>query len=396
MQVTKAGIQYLPFTILIVVGVLLFVFAPGYVIAYYEATYSESAHGNLTTGVNRSGASYPTGDCAHCHDTFDDSICGVNPLMLFELDNPDSQTHNFCFQCHASDGAAQQVTNYTYSRNFGGGTATFTTIYDAFNPITGSSHHLRSIQDYVTGKGGFTEDTNPCVVCHNPHTAQDNYPVTVYETLGGVNTAIRRSAHYQDNSSNLWGDEDYSHSGYDERLYDLSPDYQAPYYVGKTSYEPAGDDTDDGSNLPNFGRFCYDCHVYSNVYSKEQGRYLCAVNYYSSAHLGVSANGGGFGVLRAPYSETSRGVYILSCTDCHEPHGSTNPTLLRETVNGESGLSSGGRGTSTSCRWYYWCSACHDLTSHPVIWPEARCGQYVGCHLSDGLGGGGGNHGYQF
>ena len=223
------------------------------------------------------------------------------------------------------------------------------------------------------------------MVCHNPHTAQDNYPVTVYETLGGVNTAIRRPLHYQDYSSNLWGDEDYSHSGFDERKHDLSPDYQAPYYLGKTSYEPAGDDTYDGSNLPNFGRFCYDCHEYSNVYSQEHGRNLCALNFNSSAHLGVSANGGGFGILEAPYSEASRGVYILSCTDCHEPHGSTNECLLRETVNGTSGID-----IPSSEQWYYWCGACHNLSSHPVIYPEAHCGNSVGCHLS------GHNHGYQF
>ncbi|MBW1744697.1 MAG: hypothetical protein JRJ47_14920 [Deltaproteobacteria bacterium] len=67
----------MPTKILIVVGVLVWVFMASDAIAWYPATYAESAHGDPTSGVNRSGTECPTGtpcptgDCAHCHDTFE-------------------------------------------------------------------------------------------------------------------------------------------------------------------------------------------------------------------------------------------------------------------------------------------------------------------------------------
>jgi hypothetical protein len=36
--------------------------------------YTDSAHGSATYGVNRPSVDHPTGDCAHCHDSLDDSI----------------------------------------------------------------------------------------------------------------------------------------------------------------------------------------------------------------------------------------------------------------------------------------------------------------------------------
>ena len=67
------------------------------------AGYANSAHGSTSYGVDRSTPpcqypnpspppeflDCPTGSCAHCHDTFDEPICGVNDLMLFGLSNED-------------------------------------------------------------------------------------------------------------------------------------------------------------------------------------------------------------------------------------------------------------------------------------------------------------------
>jgi len=124
MQITRYKKKCLPSTILTVVGAFVWVFMASDAIAWYPATYAASAHGDPISGVNRSTATcenWPdetcvTGSCARCHDTFDPNICENDPngLMLFAPNNPTSQTDNFClFQCHKSDGAAQQVTNYT-------------------------------------------------------------------------------------------------------------------------------------------------------------------------------------------------------------------------------------------------------------------------------------------
>lgn len=423
MQITKPNIQSLSTTTLIFVGVLVWVLSCGNVAI--AGSYSDSAHGDALSGVNRSSATcenWPeeqcvTGSCAHCHDTFDPSICGdnVNGLMLFASnENPSSQTDNFCFQCHKGSGSVQVggITNNDYGATFGGGTAIFDNIYDAFNPsgIYASSHDLATLQNYAkntTWGTWMTDNTNACTACHDQHFSQKNFPGAI-NLDGGVNTAVRRGNDVNDYPGDLWGDEPEVVSGRPEMMSDLMSDwsttYQAPYYVGGSDYEPANDGTVDGSNLPNFVWACAEtCHRLS-ADGREPVNWQTSNSSewpgHPSQHGRKAADSGTFGDLKAPYSEGSRGSYVLSCTDCHEPHGSTNSALLRTTVNGVSGLQAY-QGTSEDCRWYNWCSACHDLSEHTVLNQhpdptELRCGQYVGCHMSTGMGGTGGNHGHQF
>ena len=124
MQISKSTIRYLPTTIWIVVG--LFMWALSYGDVATADVYSDSAHGNTIYGVNRSNVvedpdypdRYAIGACIHCHDTFDASICGVNPLMLFA-----PYDENFCFGCHKDSGSYQTGgidINKSYSCNFGG------------------------------------------------------------------------------------------------------------------------------------------------------------------------------------------------------------------------------------------------------------------------------------
>ena len=387
---TNFEIRRFSLVLLMLAGVLGLVFTYSDVIAWYPAKYTESAH----VGVNRSTISsigYAAGNCAHCHEQHA-SIEGTShtpyDFALFAPNNQDSQTANFCFQCHKGVGSVQVggITNYTFSKNFGGGTATFTTIYDAFNPTTGtipSSHNLKDIQDWITGKVGFTSNSNPCVVCHNPHTAQDNHPVTL-SGKGGVKTAIRRVTHYENLNTNLWGDEDNATSGYAERMKDLTNNYQAPYYVGKTTYEPANNATADGSNLPNFAQFCYDCHQYSTISSTEHGT-LQPVNWTNSgvnrSVHGLFANDtGGWGSTKAPYTADDTTNYCLSCTDCHEPHGSTNEWLLRTCVNGKDNIS-----ITASGWWMEFCTACHVVAGGG--WHQSGSVICSDCHFHNAVDG---------
>ena len=533
--------------------------------------YRDSAHGSASTGVKREGTTYPQGDCTHCHDTFDASIC-QNPLMLFAADNPTSQTENFCFQCHSGKGTycyhegdtgsctatwrptinmtasynvyawwvdgpnratnapytiyyadiethddcspivivsetvrvnqqvnggqwnllgtypfadgtsgrvvlsddangyviadaikwefdgwtppppedpcysstgdppsfdfvvdnltaefvcdwtcvnhsgahpgggdsvqAGGIVNNEYGATFGGGAPKFDSVYDAFNPLGtwASSHDLAEVQSYAMGRSWgtwMTGDTNACLVCHDQHLSQKNFPVLA-SVNGGVKTAVRRGNDVNTRPGDLWGD----HSGIvgrPETMADLMLEwgmiYQAPYYGGTGDpvtgpFEPAGDSTADGSNLPNFFGACAEtCH--SEAIDPVDGP--IAVDWTTSMHGGGTANNspGDWGWLKPPYDEAFRGSYVLSCTDCHETHGSTNATLLRTTVNGVSGLTTGDKGCNypDGGYWYYFCSACHDIDyrfetgeGHMAVWPEARCGDNVGCHLFKTMG----------
>jgi len=348
--------------------------------------YADSAHGDVTWGVNRStatcenwpGGQCVTGSCAHCHDTFDPGICenDVNGLMLFaphDNPTPDPQTDNFCYECHKGTGSAQVggVTTHTYSTNFGGGTPTFTTIYDALNPATGtnpSSHNLVDVLDHAIDREyGFTSDTNPCLVCHDQHASQKNHPVTL-SGKGGVLTALRRPADFNVFPINVWGDEDAT-SGFNERMKDYTAKYQAPYYVGGSNFEPANNGTYDGSNLPHIVNFCrVGCHIRTDVYSTERSADLREIDWSDTGdkHGKNHADATLYGYTIAPYgSETYN--YVLACTDCHEPHGSTNEWLLRTCVNGKDNISVNWPGD-----WWEFCTACHVLTQQTTMYHQQR------------------------
>ncbi len=419
MQITESKIQHLSALIFILVGVLVWVLMSGDAATAASVSYADSAHGDTVEGVNRLDAGYPTGDCAHCHDSKGPDAC-VNELMLFAPMYPTGKQNNFCLRCHRGSASVQDggITNNDYGATFGGGTPMFNHIRAAFN-VSGtyvSSHTLGKVRNYARDNADWgswvTDDTNACLVCHDVHRSRENFPVEINGN-GGVKTAVRRGNDVNDYPGDLWGDEPYAVSGRNEMMADWTTGYQAPLR-GDSGYEPGpeGSTIQDGSNLPNFVSFCAQtCHRLSVKGHQPVNWQDSSSSEWPgdpSTHGKLSANGGGFGVLKPPYGNgydsDNRGNYVLSCTDCHEPHGSTNSALLRTTVNGVSGLQAYD-GSSPDCRWTYFCEACHEIypqdpgdppQQHPVIWPEARCGQYVGCHMSTGVGGVGGNHGYQF
>ena len=393
MQITRSKTQYLHTIIFIVVGVLVWVFTHSDVIADYQATYGESAHGNTDPGygVNRSEAGYNIGDCANCHDTFSESICGVNELMLFAPNNPTSQTDNFCFQCHKGTGSVQSggITNNDYGATFGGGTANSTNIKDAFNygppnqlenGTSGSSHRLPAINGWTKNRSigdWITDDTNACVVCHDPHNAQQNYPV-VTTGQGGVKTAIRRP-HARSSGTNTpwnqWGDES---GGSPPELTSENITYQPPKRAD-SGYEPAG------SNLPNFLRFCDYNSCHSVVIGDDahdayfaQGRNLYAIVWTPGGDTHGLQNSSSFsdkGITKPPYGVEATN-YVLSCTDCHETHGSPNQWLLRTTVNGVD------VGEFEQGKWYNFCLACHEFTVSygPHDFPDMMLCSTTSCH----------------
>jgi hypothetical protein len=354
-QITRAKTRYLSTALFAVVGVLLCILGFGSVTV--AATYSDSAHGNDSYGVSRSGTECPTdpcpqGDCTHCHDTFDDAVCG-NPLMLFAgifvtIGN------QFCTQCHSAVVDYQPITtNYPYSYTFGGypdpyyGHIKKQITDDHSTPdYCGSRHNMKRIRNYVKDDEngwGFGADPSPCVACHNPHMAQRNYPPAITE--GKLNTAVRRPSHYNSTApaDSLWGDDA------DERMSyyaaSVEGEYQAPYYgdTSGTQFEPSGNDSpSDGSDLPDYVTFCLDCHQYEQFDPDNNDRTIKAIDYANERHGAYPSNtcsptaGVQEGTVRAPYVDSENSNYVLSCLDCHEPHGAKKRQhLIRRMINGQ-------------------------------------------------------------
>lgn len=383
--------------IFMMVGMPVWVFTSIDAIAdYHNAKYTESAHGSSTAGVKRkpgqSTSDYARGNCAHCHEQHA-SIDGYShtayKFELFAPSNPTSQTDNFCFQCHCnlvSSKQSEMVENRDYGSTFGGGTASVSNIKDAFNSGPGgSSHDLAHVAEYARthfGSPWMTYDTNACIVCHDVHYSQKNYPVHI-NARGGVDTSIRRGIDVIDYPRNIWGDDPLATSGLSEMMSDWSLGYQAPFYVGGSpsnpKYEPADDNTSDGSNLPNLvGTCAQPCHRRS-VFA------LTPINWKElqsgtwpgmpDKHGRLLGNGSPYGNLKPPYTQAESYNYVLSCTDCHEPHGSVNEWLLRTTVNGISGLS------VADGKWYYWCQACHEVAAPYMVHDEPSKMEQTDCRF---------------
>ena len=388
---TRLEPRYLPTATVIVVALLVWVLSASGVAA--SDMYTDSAHGNTTYGVNRSDAGYETGDCAHCHDTFDDSLCGENQAMLFYgwID----KCNLFCYQCHVSSDGEMQVDNYLYCMNFGGLTKTWPGIYKQFcapaceNGNCGSRHDLGAIYNLINNDPygwGSPPVPNPCWACHNTHLAQRIGAAQHHPPYDPTKSCITRPSERYNNPSNpLWGDD--ASERMDQYAASVDGHYQAPYYGDisdanwELSYEPAGTASpSDGSNLPDYVTFCMDCHQYTQ-YDPERSQTVKVIEWgppwcttYNADKHGAHVSGDYDGTatyeqgnLRAPYDDIYKENgynYVLSCTDCHEPHGSPyRVDLIRRFVNGEdvsAGTQTGGCYTDDD--YEQLCGRCHTNT----------------------------------
>lgn len=342
--------------------VFLFLFCP---IPGNAGPYSDSAHGDNGYGVLRFSlqTNYARGNCGHCHKQHDANGDG----MLFEANftgyttNPYTADHNVCFQCHravSDEQADGGIINNDYSGTFSAATAKTNGIMAAFNQA--SYHNLYDLQQYIIGNSGsknfadFPDWVNPCSGCHNVHLAKANKRATGDPT----ETAISKPSEHK----NLWGDDSPA-----ERMSAYWPGYQPPNY-GNGNLEPDGNSSDavtQAAKTPNYNAFCTDCHNSSNsIYSTELGRNLRTFDWSLEAHGEGRAEDWRTRLeMQAPYADSSLGVYVLSCMDCHEPHGSSNVFLIRTSVN--AGAVSLPPGLES---WNDLCSRCHldigDLHEH--------------------------------
>ncbi len=323
----------------------------------YGKTYTESAHGDKSNGVSRVNG-YATGNCAHCHEMHAtlDEVTSPYPYTLF-YSNYIEQTDLICYNCHGYG----RVKNRSYSFRAGGWTGdTVDDLMESFNQT--SSHNLGDILNFIKDQDwGFNEHSTPCVACHNPHYAQGdpfNSPNVPKSSATRGWPLSRPSEHGSiAEKDRLWGDD----TGERMKDYAASLTYQAPYRYGSTSaYEPDGSTTTDGSNLTDMVTFCLDCHSSSSIYSTSLGRNLRAidwgVNGDKHGKRGRNRTYRGENPIFTPPYSVSIPNYVLSCTDCHEPHGSPSyQFLIRKEVNG--GITAVTADTDRA--WKTLCLRCH-------------------------------------
>ncbi len=329
-------------------------------------TYTDSAHGTASLGVYRSnigdappnGFGYSRGNCAHCHEQHS-SIAGSEPapvtgtvgFMLFARNfntarqaNPYSEEDNFCFYCHNASGSAQQVSNYDYSRIFGCGPAVGpTSVMAAMNQL--SYHNLYDINRFSRDTFNWYKDSsNPCNGCHNPHLARRNWASPRDSSFSAIS---KPTDHF-----NLWGTTETMATSY-------NTNYEPPFCSNALSdREPAAsaDDSSGRASTPDYVAFCTDCHNTSNsISSTTLGKTVTSIDWSPIGDKHGLAGDSPGDTIKAPYLST--GTYVLSCVDCHEPHGAQNLMLLRTRVNG--GELGGIIADADSTQWSNLCKRCH-------------------------------------
>lgn len=326
-------------------------------------SYADSAHGNTTYGVEQTALpTYVQGNCGHCHEQHTAAADGF--LLLADsfsgvMTNPYSESDSVCFYCHRTVGSIQTggIINNNYSTTFGGATATTTSIMAAFN--LDSYHNLYDVSRYITGASGtklfssFPMGSNPCSGCHNVHMAKAN------KRFPGdpAYTALSKPSEHE----NLWGDDTPT-----ERMSSYGTDYQPPNYA-TGNLEPDGLSSVpsiQAAKTPDYNAFCTDCHNSINIiYSTTLGRNLRTIDWDNEKH--GKGNADDSLSVDSPFTAGSGSLgYILACTDCHEPHGSSNVFLIRKDVNGAA--LSGNITAAASADWRYLCARCHDDSNETI------------------------------
>ena len=364
--------------------------------AVFAGPFADSAHGNTVYGVERTtlaalATPYTRGNCGHCHEQH---TAVADGHLLFSDDfsdkteSPYIQSDSACFFCHASTGALQTgggILNYDYSATFGGAAATTPGILAAFDKA--SYHNLYDLQQYITGASGtksfdsFPAGSNSCRGCHNIHIAKANKRTPGDPTY----TAMSLPSDH----NNLWGDDA------SERMTSATygTAYQPLYYVGG-GLEPDGLSSIkavQAAKTPDYVTFCVDCHNATNaIWSTKAGRFLKTFDWDLEQHgAGAAENWTVETEMIAPYTDAGLGTYLLSCLDCHEPHGSVNSYLLRSSVNAGA-VSLPTSAPDNEQDWDYLCSRCHVATGdgnsmkkfHHKVKITFEC---VDCHVDGGM-----------
>ncbi len=383
--------------------------------------WSDSAHKNL--GYSQNGGNpvscFGDGTSTGCHNSH-----GSGNIKLLAGGNFGGNLESFCFRCHTEG----KIINHALSDNRPGAYVSADDIEQAFGKTR--KHDLGSVfsvngNDFtlqcstchnphvVTGKywdaeAGLSPITRP------DFSSSSGNPRAVGTQLWGDNTGEKMDD-FAATGSGTGGFYYNIARGYtlgDTNLpFDQPAKYQPPKSGSGYSYEFGGD------VLPDYTTFCLDCH--SNRMSDSAGAInwgqgiscgypeppgtnwsnwvrcgsphgLGAANM--SSYISDSGTTGFWGTsgnpdvlflmnyvtrgrhnghfMRWPYDSADRGAginFVMSCTDCHEAHGSDRGGMVRErlnvTQNGDCGTggntSPDGENCADGSNWNQFCNVCH-------------------------------------
>ncbi len=359
--------------------------------SFYTASgdYEASSHGGTL--------------CTACHDVHG----GAGPFTGMTR----AEDENLCYSCH-TDGV---IRNDALSNNRPGGYSLADDIEQAFAMPQKHDHGT------VFSKGGESY-TLECVSCHNVHLVNGRY----WDAQEGNRSPVTRFAGNDDNFpvTEVWGDDlgekmdDFAERGSGSGgwyystargeviSFDQPAVYQPPKAGSGWEWEFAGD------VLPDYTTLCLDCHTYrmsdadppvnwgqgidctDNSIDPPDQRVECGAQHglgaanrpsawgdpykYGSAgnpdpifsEPGVSRGRGAYHFMRWPYDSVQRNAginFVLSCTDCHEAHGSNRGSIIRDrfnvSANGDCGTggnsSPDGENCSDGGNWNSFCNGCH-------------------------------------
>ncbi len=397
--------------------------------AINSSLWNSSAH-KIGGSSNMPLSCIGDGDNFGCHATGHGSS---NVKML--NDEGSSSLETFCYNCHTNG----RITNNALS-----GSGLADDIQQAFS--MGEKHNLGT-NFTINGKNFILQ----CTTCHNPHVVTGKHwditnnvsPITkpdlnanpsdnpraLGNSLWGVASG-QKMADFAASGSGTGGWKFNMNRGIPFGSTNIPSDqggyYQPPKTASGYNFEF------DGSILPDYPSFCLECHTHrvssnnppvnygqgisctGNSVDPPNQRIECGAQHglgtanvpkYSSDPGWWGSNGNpdpifqqdgatrgrGYGhFMRWPYESADRNAginFVMSCTDCHEAHGSNGASMLRSTVNAYGPGTSNWNTMCNNCHYYYGgqhagmsCAnaSCHEANSiHRIIHNTASYSKYL-------------------
>lgn len=298
--------------------------------------FNNSSHGSTTnaltiwpnpaeTGAIIGSGGATAGECINCHNPHGKDNDG-KPFKKMLAENDE----DLCFKCHDKPETSERGIN----------------IMDRFKVSETSIDSAWKLERATARHSVFNDNTGQqleCSSCHNPHLNNRDNKV-------------------------------------------IDPNNKASLFTKKTT------DPVTGLQVPDYNDFCLKCHgktipvtpLYTGLIRVQR---VADIDYSQNFHGGVSAIGSYkgstrdilYGPMKPPYY---RGMGPLTCTNCHDEHGSSNAFHIKESINGQTVDMRDGAAFSYATGWRSLCLSCHEFSSAVNAHGPVNCSTGGGCHTT--------------